>query len=457
MIKVIVCGAGQVGFQIAKYLSSEGNKDVVVIDHNPELIAKTTELLDVRGVVGHAAYPEVLDRAGAENADILIAATYSDEVNMIACSVADSVFNVHVKIARVRSQEYLRPEYEGEIFAKLPIPVKISPEIEISRVIMQRLGSPTAFDTARFLDGNVRVIGARVAAGALGANTRLAQLPELFPNLKAHVFAYVRDGKLCAADADDQVFVGDEVYLAAHHEQVGRALQLVGQDAQAIGKTVVIVGGGNIGLRVAKELEAIRARPKLIERDRAKAERAAEALERTIVFHGDGLASEMLAEAEVETAEAIVALTDDDKVNVLSCALAKAMGCPRALALTNDPGFEPLAEPLRVDAFFNPRAVTVSSILRHIRHGPINVVHAVRDGQGEIVEATVKATSPISGAKVRNLETPASARLLAVLSRGRLVMPSPDLTLQDDDRLVMFALHRDINELYHLFRVSLLY
>lgn len=454
MIRVIICGAGQVGFQIARHLASEG-EDVTVIDHSAELISKTTELLDVRGVVGHASHPEVLKQAGAIDADILIAATFTDEINMVACHMAHALFQVPTRIARVRSQEYLRAGYqEAFVGRNMPIDVIISPEIEVARVVMRRLGSPTAFDSAHFLENGVRVIGARATETALGAHTQFRQLPELFPNTPMKIFAYVRDNRLNAANDDDQFFPGDEVYLATAEANADRALELIGQQADKVGRVVVIVGGGNIGVRVARELEMIGARPKLIEKDRRRAEHAAEALERTIVLHGDGLSREILMEAGVDEATATVTLTDDDKVNVLSCALAKAMGSRRGLALTNDPGFAPLVGPLQIDAFFNPRAVTVSTILRHVRHGPIRAIHTIRDGAGEIVEADVLNTAKISGARLRDLDLPPSARICAVLSKGAVILPHDEIVFRDQDRLVMFALRRDVPDLYQIFRVS---
>ncbi|MEL6316486.1 MAG: Trk system potassium transporter TrkA [Pseudomonadota bacterium] len=454
-MRIIVCGAGQVGFQIARQLASENN-DVVMIDLNEALIAKITETLDVRGVAGFASSPSVLQQAGAADADMLIAATHSDEVNMVACQVAHTMFSVPRKIARVRRQDYLIPQWR-DLFRRdhMPIDVVISPEIEVARVVVRRLNSPSAFDSASFLDERVRVVGARLPAESAIAQTQLRQLSELFPHLNARILAYVREGRLRRAGGDDQLFEGDEVYFIAQADHVNRMLSLLGRSSDAAAR-VVLVGGGNIGVQVAQTIEASGARAKLIERDRARAERAAEALERTIVIHGDGLDQEILAEANVVDAQAIVALTEDDKVNVLSCALAKVMGCPRAVALTNDPSFGPLAGPLAIDAFVNPRATTVSTILRHVRRGRIRALHSLREGEGEILEAQVLATSPMAGRRLRDVELPSGAVVGAVLSgSGALRMPTGDLTVEAGDIVVMFALKRDVRQVEQLFRVSL--
>ncbi len=453
-MRIIVCGAGQVGHQIARQLSSEKN-EVAVIDRDAALVARTSETLDVRGVVGYASHPDVLQRAGARDADMLIAATYSDEVNMVACQVAHSVFEVPRKIARIRSREYRRPEW-ADMFRRdhMPIDVVISPEEEVARVVLQRLGSPSAFDSASFLDGRVRVVGTRIREDCPVTNTQLRQLSELFPDLQAVIVAVARDGQLRSAAPEDELFPGDEVYFIADESQVNRTLTLLGQSAEAAMR-VVLIGGGNIGVQVAQELERSGARARLIEKDRARAEYAAEMLERTVVIHGDGLDRDILEEASVSAAEAIVALTQDDKVNVLSCALAKQMKCPRALALSNDPIFNSLAGPLGIDAFFNPRATTVSTILRHVRRGRIRALHSLRDGDGEVFEAQVLATSPMSGRKIRDLELPSGAVVGAVLSGSELKMPRGDLTIETGDAVVLFSLRRDLPQVERLFRVSL--
>ncbi|MGD1869716.1 MAG: Trk system potassium transporter TrkA [Neomegalonema sp.] len=454
-MQVIVCGAGQVGYQIARHLAAEGN-DVVVIDRSEDLVAKITETIDVRGVTGFASLPNVLERAGARDADMLIAATYSDEVNMVACQVAHTIFEVPRKIARVRSQAYLEPQWR-DMFRRdhMPIDVIISPEIEVAQVVLRRLNSPSAFDSANFLDGQVRVIGTRLPDDCPIVNTPIRQLTALFPDLRAVIVAYVRDGKLLSASPEDQLFPGDEVYFIADEAHVNRTLGLFGQTTQSAAR-VVLVGAGNIGVQVAQELERSGVRCKLIERDRNRAEEAAERLERTIVLHGDALDQEILREANVTEAHAIATLTDDDKVNVLCCALAKDLGCRRAIALTNDPNFSSLSEPLGIDAFVNPRAATVSTILRHVRRGRIRALYSLRDGEGEVFEAQVLPTSVMAGKRLRDLDLPNSVLFGAVLSSDNtLKRPNGELTIQAGDNGVIFALKNDLKQIENLLRVSL--
>lgn len=454
-MKIIVCGAGQVGSQIARHLSGEAN-EVVIIDMDPALVRRVTEAYEVGGVVGFASHPEVLERAGAADCDMLIAATFSDEVNMVACQVAHSVFSVPQRIARIRAQGYLAPRW-SDLFRRehMPIDVTISPELEVAKVALKRLRNPEAFDLEDFLDGRARLVGTRLLDDCPVLNTPLRQLTELFSTLRAIVVAYRRDGALHLAQPEDQLYAGDEIFVVAAAEDVTRTLSLFGRESKPAAR-VVIVGAGNIGLYVASRLEADPARPrvKMIERDRATAERAAEALERTVVLLGDGLDPVLLDEALVREADAILCLTNDDKTNLLAAARGKAAGCRVAIALANDHSFAELSGPLGIDALVEPRATTVSSILRHVRRGRIRAVHAVGDQEAEVIEAQVLATSGLAGKPLRSVDFPDGALVGAVLGRKGLQMPRGDLVIDEGDRVVVFALRGAVREVEQLFRVS---
>ncbi|MBR28846.1 MAG: Trk system potassium transporter TrkA [Rhodobacteraceae bacterium] len=454
-MKIIICGAGQVGSQIARHLSRERN-DVTIIDQDSGLVRRVTDSFDVNGVVGFASHPDVLERAGAQDADMLIAATFADEVNMVACQVAHSVFAVPQKIARIRAQSYLAPQW-ADLFRRdhMPIDVIISPELEVARVAMRRLANPEAFDIEDFLDHRARLVGTRLLDDCPVINTPLRQLSELFSTLKAIVVAYRRGGSLHVASPQDQLLPGDDVYFIAAAEDVTRTLSLFGREGRKIGR-VVIVGGGNVGRQVARMLEARADRPrvKLIDRNRERAEAAAEALERTIVLLGDGLDPVLLEEANVRDADAILSLTDDDKTNLLAAARGKRAGCRVAIALANDPTWTELSDSLGIDALLVPRATTVSSILRHVRRGRVRAVHAVGDAEGEVIEAQVLATSPIAGKALRDAAFPEGAIAGAVLGREGLKMPHGDLVIREGDRVVVFARRDVVREVEQLFRVS---
>lgn len=455
-MKVIICGAGQVGWQIARHLAGERN-DVTVVDNNPDLVRRATDTLDVQGIAGFASYPDVLEKAGARDADMVIAATHSDEVNMVTCQVAHSVFEVPRKIARLRSQSYLTAIY-SDLYRRdhMPIDVVISPEKEVAEAALQRLSAPEAFDTETFLNGGAKLLGLSIEADCPIINTPLRQLTDLFSTLRSVVVGVRREGTLFAPEAGDQLFVGDNCYVMVHAQDVARTMEIFGKQVRKQ-ERVVILGGGNVGLAVARSLEtgAARVRAKMIERNRKIAEQAAEALERTIVLHGDGLDAALLSEAGIDRADAILCVTDDDKTNMLAAVRAKAAGCPMAIALINDPSLAPLMEPLGIDAYINPRSTTVSSILRHIRHGRVSAVYSIGDAEAEVIEAEVLSTSPIAGSLIREIDFPEGVLVGAVRKGDKVVKPTGGLRVDEGDQIVIFSLAGDVPEVERLLQVSI--
>ena len=454
-MKVIICGAGQVGWQIARHLASEKN-DVTVVDRNADLVRRATDALDVQGIVGFASYPDILARAGAGDADMVIAATHSDEVNMVTCQVAHSVFNIPRKIARLRSQSYLDAIY-SDLYRRdhLPIDVVISPEKEVAEAALRRLQTPAAFETEFFFGGDIQMLGITLDDKCPVLNTPLKQLSDLFSTLSTIVVAIRRQGTLFVPSSGDQLFSGDSCYIFIQKHDVQRALEVFGKTTHAQDR-VVIIGGGNVGFTVAKHLEnrSSRIRAKVIEIDRENAEHAAELLEKTIVLHGDGLDAEMLAEANIERSDVILALTDDDKTNLLAAIRAKSMGCPLAICLINDPSMVPLLHAMGIDAYVNPRATTVSSILRHIRHGRVRGVYSIGDAEGEVIEAQVMSTSTISGQYIRDIEFPEGVLVGAVRKGTKILKPSGSLRIEEGDHVVLFALAADVGEVERLLQVT---
>lgn len=455
-MKVIICGAGQVGWQIARYLSGETN-DVTVVDNNADLVRRATDTLDVQGIAGFASYPDVLERAGAGDADMIIAATHSDEVNMVTCQVAHSVFAVQRKIARLRSQSYLTAIY-SDLYRRdhLPIDVVISPEREVAAAAMRRLSAPAAFDTETFMDGTVQLLGVSLEEDCPVLNTPLRQLTDLFSTLRSMIVGIRREGTLFAPEPEDQLFAGDDCYVFSHVDDVNRTMEIFGK-SQKTQERMVIVGGGNVGLEVASTLEQAktRTRAKVIEASRKQAERAAEALERTIVLHGDGLDASLLNEAGITRADAMLAVTDDDKTNMLAAVRAKAEGCPLAIALINDPTLIELTGPLGIDAYINPRATTVSSILRHVRHGRVRQVYSIGDAEAEALEAEILSTSPMAGQKLRDIDFPEGVLVGAVMRGDEHMRIGGSLKIEAGDVIVMFSMSADVPEVERLLQVSI--
>lgn len=376
---------------------------------------------------------------------------------MVTCQVAHSVFGIQRKIARLRSQSYLTAIY-SDLYRRdhLPIDVVISPEREVAAAAMRRLSAPAAFDTELFMDNKAQLLGITIQEDCPIVNTALRQLTDLFSTLRAIVVGVRRDGTLFAPEPGDQLFVGDDCYVFTHVDDVPRTLEVFGKTERKHDR-VVVVGGGNVGLEVAEALEnsASRVRAKMIERNRACAERAAEALERTIVLNGDGLDSALLREAGIERADAMLAVTDDDKTNMLAAVRAKAEGCPLAIALINDPTLVPLMAPLGIDAYINPRATTVSSILRHIRHGRVRQVYSIGDAEAEVIEAEVMSTSPMAGQALRDIDFPEGVLVGAVRKGEEVLRPTGALRIDEGDVIALFAMADDVPEVERLMQVSI--
>ena len=287
-------------------------------------------------------------------------------------------------------------------------------------------------------------------------NTPLRQLSDLFSTLRAVVVGVRRDGTLFAPESKDQIFVGDACYVFTHRDDIARTLEIFGKKTSKL-ERVVLVGGGNVGLAVAQSLEGKekRVRTKMIEKNRAIAERAAEALERTIVLNGDGLDAALLAEAGISRADAMMAITDDDKTNMLACVRAKAEGCPYVIALINDPTLVPLMEPLGIDAYINPRATTVSSILRHIRHGRVRAVYSIGDAEAEVIEAEVLSTSPLAGKRIAEIDFPEGVLVGMVRKGDKVIRPLGSTRIDEGDVIAVFCMAKDVPQVEQLMQVSI--
>ena len=457
-MKVIVCGAGQVGFNIARYLALEGN-DITVIDQRADLVRRISDSLDVQGIVGHASHPDILEQAGAEDADMIIAVTHGDEVNMVACQIAHSIFDVPTKIARVRDQGYLQPIW-ANLYTRdhMPIDVIISPEIEVARAVTRRLQVPGAFEMIPLVDGKVKLLGVRCDEDCPIVNTPLRQLTQLFPELDMIIVGIMRDNLPIVPSADDQMLPGDEVYFVVDSDQVPRAMATFGHE-EPEARRLLIFGGGNIGLFLAGEIE--RNHPwvnaKVIEIDPQRAELAASQLGNTVVLLGDVLDSDILEEANVAATETVVAVTNDDETNILASLLAKRYGCQRAVTLINKDTYEPLVTNLGIDVVVSPRNITVSTILQHVRRGRIHSVHTLREGFGELIEAEAMETSPLVGIPIKDANLPSGVMFGAIVRDGEMVVPHGDTVVQANDRVVLFAAKDSIRKVEKLFSVRLEY
>jgi trk system potassium uptake protein TrkA len=453
-MKVVICGAGQVGSTIAAYLAEEGNS-VTLIDKDAALIAQINETLDVAGIVGHASHPDVLARAGAADAEMLIAATHSDEVNMVACRIAHSVFKVPVKIARVRHQSYLDPKWSAFLGREhMPIDVIISPEIEVAKSIANRLRVPGAFNIIPMADGRVQLVSVICKPDCPLINTPMRHLTPLFPDLTIEVVAIVRGETNIIPSGADEMRVGDEVYFLTSTDHLDRAMAAFGYDEPQM-RRVLIVGAGNIGARLAEELQkgmkgvSIR----MIEADVGRAQAVSETLGNVTVLHGDALNRELLEEAHAGTSEAVIAVMNHDESNILVSMLAKQNGCERAIALINSQSFMPLVANLGIDTIVNPRAITVSTILQHIRRGRIKAAHSLRDGFAEILEVEALDTSAVVNIPLSEIRKPKGMIFGLIVREDEILVPRPNSIIRPDDRVIILAAHDQVKMVEQMFAV----
>lgn len=375
---------------------------------------------------------------------------------MVTCQVAHSVFGVTRKIARLREQSYLDPRF-SDLFRRehMPIDVIISPEREVSQAALKRVAYPDAFDVQEYFQGKALLIGLALDADCAVLNTSLRQLSDLFPTLRIMVAGVRRGKRLFAPEPEDQLYAGDQIYVLVDARDVIRAFEVFGK-SPARQERVLVIGGGNVGLSVARALEnqPVRVRVKVIERDRARAEAAADGLERSIVLHGDGMDSNLLDEAGIGKIDSVLLLTDDDRTNLLAAVRAKSLGATQAISLINDPGMVSLAGAMGIDAHINPRALTVSSILRHVRHGRVRSVYLLGDREAEVIEAQVLGTSQLSNARVRDIAFPEGALLIGVSRKGEFLRPTGDMVLREGDLVVIFSLTGDVPKVDELLQVA---
>ncbi|MBY0500702.1 MAG: Trk system potassium transporter TrkA [Alphaproteobacteria bacterium] len=457
-MRVVICGAGQVGFSIARYLSTHDN-DVTIIDHSEELINHISGTLDVRGIVGFASHPDLLARAGLADADMIIAVTFADEVNMVACQIAHSLFNVPLKIARLRSKSYLAPEWSALYKPdQMPIDLIISPELEVAQTIGRGLEVPGAFEVIPFAEQTIQLVGIRCLAKAPILHTPLRLIEGLFPDLDLRVLFIVRGDTGFIPSGSDELLEGDEVYLLISQEKLMDAVEAFGFREQK-SQRLLILGGGNVGFCLAQEVEMQHPSISLmlVESDKDRASFVANQLNHAVVLRGDALDREILREANAKIADKVVAVTSDDKVNILASLLAKRMGAHQTMALVNSSSYSSLVTSLGIDSVISPKALTVSSILQYVRRGRIRTVHSLRDSFGEVIEAEAVGTSSVLGMTVAEINMPHSLLIGVIIRDGQILPPKDDTTIKVHDRVILIVTSPAVKRFEKLFSIRLEY
>ena len=461
-MNIIICGAGRVGFTIAKLLSEQGHS-ITVIDQSSEDIQKIDDSLDVKAIVGKATYPSILEKANAAETDMIIAVTRNDEINMLICQIAFSVFNIPKKIARIRSQDYLNPKFT-RVYNKenLPIDVIISPEIEIARSIQRKLEAPGALDSVPFAENQIRLLEILIKDNCKLIDLKLNELTNKFPNLDANIIAIIRKDKSFIPKKTDQIKVNDKIYVIINSSQMAETLEAFGH-SEKISKKILIIGGGNIGYNLAKNIEDTLegVRVKIVEKDKLRSEYLANELNTTIVINGNGLDEEVLSEANLDEAETVLALTNDDEDNLMVSVLVekfakdqKDIEDKRTMALINKPNYSLLQSSLKIDDLIDPRMNTVSSILKHIHKGTIENAYTISNGEYEVIEAEIIESSELINKELKNSNLPEEIRIGAVLRNKKIIIPKSDFVFQKDDQIVLIVKKDAVGVVENLFRLS---
>jgi trk system potassium uptake protein TrkA len=454
-MKILILGAGQVGSSAAYHLSREEANEVTVVDMKPEVLRELQDRLDIRTVVGHAAYPEVLTRAGASDADIIVALTDTDETNMVACQIAYTMYQTPTKIARIRSAEYMGAR---KLFTQdaIPVDVRISPEQLVCEHIEQLILYPGALQVLEFADGKVRLVAARADQDGLLVGQKIAALREHIPNTEGRIAAIYRQGKSLLPDGDTVIEEGDEVFFVAARQDI-RVFMSEMRKLEDPVRRVVIAGGGNIGARLALALEQTN-QVKIIEHDTARAKVISEQLAKAIVLVGDAADEELLLEENIDNVDVFCALTNAEEANILSAMLAKRLGAKKVMALINRPSYSELVESSSIDIAISPQQVTIGSLLAHVRRGDVVKVHSLRRGAAEAIEAVAhgsKDESRVVGKRIDEIKLPRGTNIIALVRDEQVLIAHHDTVIETDDHVILFMTdRRQIERLEQLFQVA---
>ncbi len=453
-MKIIILGAGQVGSSVAHNLSSEDN-DITVVDTNARVLAELQDHLDIRTIVGHASSPEVLARAGAEDADMVIAVTNSDETNMIACQVAYTLFHTPTKIARVRNPDYLKHK---KLFQEgaLPIDVTISPEQLVTHYIHRLIEHPGALQVLDFADGRVRLVAVKAYYGGPLVGHQIKTLREHIPQTETRIAAIFRRGQAILPDGDTVIDADDEVFFIAAKDNIRAVMsELRKQDKPT--KRIILAGGGNIGKRLAQALGK-HYQVKLIERDPERAREISEDLEHTVVLVGDAADEDLLLEENIEDTDVFCALTNDDEANILSSMLAKRLGARKIMTLINRAAYVDLVQGTMIDIAISPQQATIGSLLAHIRRGDVVVVHSIHRGACEAIEAIAhgnRDSSKVVGRRIDEIRLPLGAIIGAVVRGEQVIIAHHDTVIAPEDHVILFLIDKSkIHEVEKLFQVG---
>ncbi len=453
-MKIIILGASQVGMSVAEVLASEAN-DITIIDRDAERLRALQDHLDIRTVLGHASHPDVLKKAGAEDVDLILAVTNSDETNMIACQVAYTLFHTPTKIARVRAVEYLN---NRQLFCQeaLPIDVLISPEQLVTDSIQRLIETPGALQVLDFADGRVRLVALKAYYGGPLVGHALREMPQRMPGIDTRVAAVFRHGRAIVPEGDTVIEADDEVFFIAAAEHIHAVMDELRKLDKPV-RRVILAGGGNIGHRLARGLES-NYNVKLIERSMDGARALSEALDKTIVLQGDAADEDLLREENIDNTDVFCAVTNDDQINILSAMLAKRMGARKVMSLINRSAYVDLVQSGIIDIAISPQQTTISSLLAHVRRGDVVVAHSLRRGAAEAIEAVAHGdsrTSKVVGRTVEQIKLPPGTTIDAIVRGEEVIIAHHDTRIEADDHVILFLIDKKhVTDVEKVFQVG---
>jgi trk system potassium uptake protein TrkA len=453
-MKIIILGASQVGMSVAEVLASEAN-DITIVDQDAEQLRFLQDHLDIRTVLGHASHPDVLRKAGAEDADLLLAVTNSDETNMIACQVAYTLFHTPTKIARVRAIEYLN---HRELFCQeaLPVDVLISPEQLVTDSIQRLIETPGALQVLDFADGRVRLVAVKAFYGGPLVGHALREMSQRMPGIDTRVAAVFRHGRAIVPEGDTVIEADDEVFFIAASEHIHAVMGELRKLDKPV-RRVILAGGGNIGRRLAKGLES-NYNVKIIEHSIEGARALSELLDNTIVLRGDAADEDLLREENIDTTDVFCAVTNDDQINILSAMLAKRMGARKVMSLINRSAYVDLVQSGIIDIAISPQQTTISSLLAHVRRGDVVVAHSLRRGAAEAIEAVAHGdsrTSKVVGRTVEQIKLPPGTTIDAVVRGDKVIIAHHDTRIEADDHVILFLIDKKhVTDVEKVFQVG---
>tara|TARA_Y100000816_G_scaffold96779_2_gene67298 strand:- start:2013 stop:3404 length:1392 start_codon:yes stop_codon:yes gene_type:complete len=459
-MKVIICGAGKVGTSIARHLVSQKN-DVTVVDQSLDLINEIKEKVDLKTINGSASNPSILKKAGADETDMIIAVTLHDEINMVACQMAHTFFKIPRKIARLRSEDFLNPIWRDLYNAdNMPIDLIISPELEVAKSIERQLKAPGAYDVVPFLNDEIELLSLPIKENCPLIDTNLNSIHELFQenlnkekDLRASILGVNRGDNLFIPKKNDTLKNGDFVYILADKNHIKRTMNAFGFDEKPI-KKIIIIGGGNIGFNLAKDLENNNSEitTSIIENNNERAKYIADQLNSTLVLNGDGLDQSILDEANIKDADMMLALTNDDETNIIISAVARKNNC-ESLILVNNSEYNKLKDVLGISKVIDPRKITVSKILKHIHRGRIESVYSIGNNQAEMIHAQVLKSSKLLNKNIKDSSLPGGMKIGLMKKLNQIIIPDKNTIFEENDEVLFLCMTNDLKVAEDLFKI----